>query len=115
MTVYKEASLPMGGVNWMKSPQVSEYDLAQYVDELRLSSKTRKRAQVILRDAEQEGLTSLKAPESLMAAALYIACILEGERRTQGDIGQVTGVSAKTIYTRYKQLVQKLHIKSKSS
>ncbi len=114
MTVYKEASLPMGGVNWMKSPRISKYDLSPYVGELELSSRTRVRAAAILVDAEQAGLTARKAPESLMAAALYIACILEGERRTQGDISQVIGVAANTIQSRYKQLVQELHIKSKS-
>ena len=99
----------------MKNPKISEYDLAPYVEELQLSSRTQKCAEAILVDAEQAGLTARKAPESLMAAALYIACILEGERRTQGDISQVIGVAANTIQSRYKQLVQELHIKSKSS
>ncbi|MFX1318141.1 MAG: hypothetical protein ACFE9O_03250 [Promethearchaeota archaeon] len=96
----------------MNSPEISEYDLAPYIDELRLSSKTRERAQLILIDAEQAGLTVRKAPESLMAAALYIACILENERRTQEAIGQATGVSASTIQTGYKQLVRGLSIQS---
>jgi transcription initiation factor TFIIB len=99
----------------MKSPNISEYDLSPYIDELHLSAKTQDRAAAILMDAERAGLTLRKTPESLMAAALYIACILEKERRTQGAIAQVTGVSANTIQTRYKQLVHELKIKSSSS
>ena len=105
----------MEKVNRMNGLKISGYDLSPFVDELQLSSRTQKRAEAILVGAAQAGLTARKAPESLMAAALYIACILEGERRTQGDISQVIGVSANTIQSRYKQLVQELHIKSKSS
>jgi transcription initiation factor TFIIB len=90
----------------------SGVDITSYVSQLELSSKTQKRAESILVDAEKAGLTSRKAPESLVAAALYIAGILEGERRTQEKIGQVTGVSPQTIQTRYKELVHELKIRS---
>lgn len=88
------------------------YDISSYVNQLQLSPNTKQRAEVILLDADRAGLTSRKAPESLIAAALYIACILEDERRTQKQIGQVIGVSPHTIQTRYRQLVHELEIRS---
>ena len=90
----------------------SQYNISPYVNQLQLSSNTQKRAEAILFDADRVGLTSRKNPESLIAAALYIACILEDERRTQKKIGQVTGVSPQTIQTRYRQLVHELEIRS---
>ncbi len=89
-----------------------QHDISSYVNQLQLSPNTKQRAEVILLDADRVGLTSSKAPESLIAAALYIACILEDERRTQKQIGQVTGVSPHTIQTRYRQLVHELEIRS---
>ncbi len=88
----------------------SQYNISPYVNQLQLSSNTQKRAEAILFDVDRAGLTSRKTPESLIAAALYIACILEDERRTQKKIGQVTGVSPQTIQTRYRQLVHELEI-----
>jgi transcription initiation factor TFIIB len=100
-------------VNKVNVVKIFDYDLSSYVDELKLSAETRKRAEAILVDAVQAGLTSRMAPESLIAAALYIACILGDERRTQEQIGQVTRVSTHTIQTRYRQLVHALQIQSR--
>jgi transcription initiation factor TFIIB len=88
------------------------YDLSRFIHQLELSSSTQDRAEAILIAAEQAGLTSRRTPAGLMAAALYIASILEGERRTQQAIGQVIGVSAATIQTRYRELVHRLDIRS---
>ena len=99
-------------VNGMSTTSLSNYNLAPFVNELELSSRTRERAAAILIAADQAGLTERKLPASLMAAALYIAGILEGERRTQQTIGQVTGVSTTTIQTCYRELVHELDLRS---
>lgn len=99
-------------VDVMETSFESAYNLAPFVNQLELSPKTQKRAQAILVAAERTSLTARKAPASLMAAALYIAGILEGERRTQLMIGRVTGVSTTTIQTRYRELVHGLDIRS---
>jgi transcription initiation factor TFIIB len=96
----------------MALPKQTQYDITSFINQLQLSPNTQKRAEVILHDVERAGLSSRKAPESLIAAALYIACILEDERRTQKKISQVTGVSPSTIQTRYRQLVHELEIRS---
>jgi transcription initiation factor TFIIB len=96
----------------MKNLTRSGYDLSRFIHQLELSSSTQDRAEAILIAAEQAGLTSRRTPAGLMAAALYIAGILEGERRTQQVISKVTGVSTTTIQTRYRQLVLELDIRS---
>ena len=96
----------------METSVESIFNLTPFINQLKLSPKTQKRAKAILVAAERTGLTARKAPASLMAAALYIAGILERERRTQQLIGQVTGVSATTIQTRYRELVHALNLRS---
>jgi transcription initiation factor TFIIB len=95
----------------MKISNPFEYDLAPYINQLELSPTTQERAEALLVTAEQAGLTLRRTRAGLIAAVLYIAGILEGERRTQKAIGQVTGVSPQTIQTRYRQLVQVLDIR----
>lgn len=87
-----------------------EKEIKQYAEALNLSRRTRTRAQDILVKAQQRGITGIKNPTQHVAAALYIACILEEERRTQQAISEVTQVSPSTIQHRYKELVQNLDI-----
>ncbi len=77
---------------------------------LGLSGKTQAKAKKILSDAVDEEVTSGKGPTGVAAAALYIAAVLQGERRTQRDIADVVGVTEVTIRNRYKDLVEKLGI-----
>jgi transcription initiation factor TFIIB len=45
----------------------------------------------------------------LAAAALYVACVMNGEYKTQKDVAEAAGVTEVTIRNRYKGL--KLHLK----
>lgn len=93
-------------------PTIRErFDITPYCRALDLSSATQIRAESILMDAEQARLTSRKTPQSLIASALYIACILEEERRTLAKISQVTGVSVGTVQRNYAWLVRELGIR----
>lgn len=69
-----------------------------------LSEKTKERALKILKRAEDTGISPGKDPESLAAAALYAACILEGEDKTQKDLAEAAGVTEVTIRNRFKGL-----------
>ena len=40
----------------------------------------------------------------LAAVALYVACVLEGENKTQKDVAEAAGVTKVTIRNRYKGL-----------
>ncbi|AFK22130.1 transcription initiation factor IIB [Pyrococcus sp. ST04] len=85
--------------------------VTKFADELGLSEKTRRRAVEILEMAYKLGITSGKSPAGLVAAALYIASLLEGEKRTQREVAEVARVTEVTVRNRYKELVEKLGLK----
>ncbi len=84
--------------------------IPRYANALNLSQRTQARATSILMRARTEGITSGKDPTCIAAAALYIASIMEGERRTQREIGETAGVTEVTVRNRYKELVRKLKL-----
>lgn len=80
-------------------------------NKLNLSQPTQELAWQILKTAQEKRLTSGKGPSGMAAATLYIACILNDEKRTQGEIAKVAGVTDVTIRNRYKDLMKSLEIK----
>jgi transcription initiation factor TFIIB len=46
----------------------------------------------------------------LAAAALYIACLIKNEKKTQKDIAEAAGVTEVTVRNRYKSLRRQLDI-----
>lgn len=77
---------------------------------LQLKEDTQEKTMEILRYAEEKELTSGKAPTGIAAAALYIATVLCGDRRTQREVSDIAGVTEVTIRNRYKELAEKLNI-----
>jgi len=77
---------------------------------LTLQGEIQSRTIEILRQAAERELTSGRGPTGVAAAAIYIACILGGERRTQREVAEVAGVTEVTIRNRYKELAEKLDI-----
>jgi transcription initiation factor TFIIB len=55
-------------------------------------------------------VTSGKGPTGVAAAALYIAAVLNEERKTQREIADAVGVTEVTIRNRFKEIVEKLGI-----
>ena len=49
-------------------------------------------------------------PTGVAAAALYIAAVLLGERKTQRDVADIAGVTEVTIRNRYKELTEQLEM-----
>jgi len=84
--------------------------VARYANALGLSQRTQARTLEILMQARNKGITSGKDPTCIAAAAIYIASIMEGERRTQREIGEVAGVTEVTVRNRYKELVKTLNL-----
>ncbi|RLE43961.1 hypothetical protein DRJ22_06340 [Candidatus Woesearchaeota archaeon] len=75
---------------------------------LGLSDKVQAQAAKILDRAKRLDLTSGKGPTGVAAAAIYIACVLVGEKRTQREVASLINVTEVTIRNRYKELVEKL-------
>lgn len=78
--------------------------------DLMLEGRTVKKATEIINQAKERYVTIGKAPGGIAGAALYIAGILENDRRTQREIAQASRVTEVTIRNRYKELVRVLGI-----
>jgi len=77
---------------------------------LGLSDKVQAKSIEILRKAKKYDITSGKGPTGVAAAAIYVACVLIGEKRTQREVADIVGVTEVTIRNRYKELIEKLGI-----
>jgi len=75
-----------------------------------VGEKTQQAAIDILRRAEKVRTTAGKDPMGLAAAALYIACVMNNEKRTQKVIADAAGVTEVTIRNRYKGLKDALRL-----
>ena len=77
---------------------------------LGLSDKVQAKALEILKKAKKYDVTSGKGPTGVAAAAIYIACVLVGEKRTQREVAETVNITEVTIRNRYKEIVEKLGI-----
>jgi len=75
-----------------------------------LSEATQRRAREIILMAREARISAGKDPMGLAASALYVACTLTGEDKTQKDVAEAGGVTEVTIRNRYKGLRQSLGI-----
>ena len=75
-----------------------------------MSEKTQRRAREILLRAKLMRISAGKDPMGLAASALYVACTLEGEDKTQKEVAEAAGVTEVTIRNRYKGLREALGI-----
>ncbi len=73
-----------------------------------MSGKTQGIAIQILREAKKKRAAAGKDPMGLAAAALYIACLQNNEKKTQKDIAEAAGVTEVTVRNRYKTLKKQL-------
>ncbi|RLI95992.1 MAG: hypothetical protein DRO99_05140 [Candidatus Aenigmatarchaeota archaeon] len=78
---------------------------------LNLSEKVQVKAVDVLDEASEHDVTSGKGPIGVAAAALYIAAVLSGEKKTQREVADIIGVTEVTIRNRYKEIVEALGIK----
>jgi transcription initiation factor TFIIB len=76
-----------------------------------VGERTQQVAIEILREATKLKTTAGKDPMGLAAAALYIACVMCDEKRTQKMIADAAGVTEVTIRNRYKGLKEVLKLK----
>ncbi len=89
----------------LKMPVVNPVNcIARIASIAALSEKTKREATRILRTAEELKISAGKDPMGLAAAALYVACVSNGENKTQRDVAEAAGVTEVTIRNRYKGL-----------
>ncbi|NIP62359.1 MAG: transcription initiation factor TFIIIB [Nitrosopumilaceae archaeon] len=83
---------------------LNQYDITSFVSKisnnLKLKEKTKRDAYSILDRCKKEKISAGKHPVAQAAAALYVACILNGEKMSQRKLANVSGVSDVTIRNR---------------
>lgn len=84
--------------------------VSRFGSKLDLSGEIQAKAVEIINHAIEKGLSSGRGPTGVAAAALYIASVLLGERKTQSEIADVAGVTEVTIRNRYKELSEKINV-----
>ena len=84
--------------------------ISRFSSVLKLTDDVKTKTLEILQEAANRELTSGRGPTGMAAASLYIASVICGERRTQGEIADVAGVTEVTIRNRYKEIIDKLDI-----
>ncbi len=95
----------------LKIPHSSPIDfIHRFGTELGIPGEAKAKAIEILQLAKQEILTIGKDPKGMAAAAIYVASILTGARRTQLEIARCARVTEVTVRNRYKEMVDKLQI-----
>jgi transcription initiation factor TFIIB len=99
----RELSLKMPVVDPIKC-------VARIASKAELSEKTKRDAAKILKTAEENKISAGKDPMGLAAAALYVACVTNGENKTQRDVAEAAGVTEVTIRNRYKGLKISLNL-----
>lgn len=78
--------------------------IARIASKVGLQERTKRKAMEILRRAEENRTSAGKDPMGLAAAALYVACVMENENKTQKDVADAASVTEVTIRNRYKGL-----------
>ena len=87
--------------------------IPRFASALKLSAKTQSKAVEILEIADKNELTSGRGPTGIAAASLYVAALLNNEKRTQREVADIAGVTEVTIRNRYKELLTRLNLKEK--
>jgi transcription initiation factor TFIIB len=84
--------------------------ISRFITSLRLSGETQEQAVQLLNRSLENGLISGRGPMGVAAAAVYIASVITGERRTQKEVADVAGVTEVTIRNRYRELKKALDL-----
>jgi transcription initiation factor TFIIB len=85
----------------------------RFSNSLHLSPQVRATSLDILEKCQDFELTSGRGPTGIAAAALYVASLIHGEKRTQREVAEIAGVTEVTIRNRYKELLEVLNLEEK--
>jgi transcription initiation factor TFIIB len=70
--------------------------ISRFSSILHLSPKTQNEALKILKKADISELTSGRGPAGIAAAALYVAALINDEKKTQREVADVAGITEPT-------------------
>ncbi|MEM3737388.1 MAG: transcription initiation factor IIB [Candidatus Bathyarchaeia archaeon] len=69
-----------------------------------ISERAQAKALELLKEADKLKAVTGKDPIGIAAAALYVACVLLGEKKTQKEVAEAAAVTEVTVRNRYKGL-----------
>ncbi len=96
----------------LKMPLASpESSIAKSASVLNFSTKILNDAQIILIKAKAAKITAGKNPNSLAAAALYIAALQNKTKCPQNEIAKTCQITEVTLRNRYKEFIRVLNLK----
>ncbi|MDD5700341.1 MAG: TFIIB-type zinc ribbon-containing protein [Candidatus Nanoarchaeia archaeon] len=87
--------------------------ISRFSSILHLTPKSQNEALKILKKADISELTSGRGPAGIAAAALYVAALMNDEKKTQREVADVAGITEVTIRNRYKELIERLDLEEK--
>jgi transcription initiation factor TFIIB len=102
-------TLPKEYLTRIKTPNSLIY-IPQLINKLNLGPEVEIFAKNILQEALKNGIIAGKSPRSLAAAAVYVACSLTNNKKTQRQIADVANVTEVTIRNRSKELIRSLNV-----
>ena len=82
----------------------------RFGSDLRLTAKVQTLALKFIEQAKQSEITSGLSPVSVAATTLYLAGLKLGERRTQKEVSETTGITEATLRSRCKDFIKALEI-----
>ncbi|NHI94261.1 MAG: transcription initiation factor IIB [Candidatus Lokiarchaeota archaeon] len=98
-TILQELNLKVNSVDAMTL-------ISRIGGELKITNKIEKDAQLLIEKAKENKLLVGKDPKGIAAAAIYIASIQNGKRRSQTSVAKAANVTEVTLRNRYKELVE---------
>jgi len=66
-------------------------------DKLQISEKTIRKALSLVQEARDKKIIRGKAPSSIAAVAIFVACQTEGQKRSKKEIAEIFGISEPTL------------------
>ncbi|MFX1295518.1 MAG: transcription initiation factor IIB family protein [Promethearchaeota archaeon] len=78
--------------------------ISSYINKLNLSNEVERQALEIIQLSKESNIILGKDPKGVAAAAIYMACIKNGEHRSQSAISTATGITEVTLRNRFKEL-----------
>jgi transcription initiation factor TFIIB len=84
--------------------------IVKVANKANLTENTKREAISIMNEVAKKEISAGKDPMSLAASVLYVSCLKTGEKISQGDISNASGVTEVTVRNRYKDLKSKFQL-----
>lgn len=106
--ILKNHRLILRGLSLKSLPVEPTIFIARFANELKITPQTESIALYLLGKAKEKNLLYGKSPVGMAGASLYVASLINNEKRTQKEIAKLANVTEVTVRYRYLELVKEL-------